>query len=89
MKRIGTLFIVSVLILGMISCASMKRRDKGAIIGATSGGIIGGIIGHQAGNTAVGAILGAAVGGTAGGACRQFQGKKARQFKARIRRADS
>lgn len=82
MKRIGTLFIVSVLILGMISCASMKRRDKGAIIGATSGGIIGGIIGHQAGNTAVGAILGAAVGGTAGAVIGNYMDKQAADLQA-------
>jgi outer membrane protein OmpA-like peptidoglycan-associated protein len=44
----------------------MKRRDKGAIIGAAAGGVIGGVIGNKAGNTAVGAILGAAVGGAAG-----------------------
>jgi outer membrane protein OmpA-like peptidoglycan-associated protein len=50
----------------MFGCSSMKRRDKGAIIGAAAGGVIGGVIGNKAGNTAVGAILGAAVGGAAG-----------------------
>ena len=34
MKRITTLVILAALLIGMLSCASMKRRDKGAIIGA-------------------------------------------------------
>ena len=58
--------IVAVLILGMVGCASMSRKEKGAVIGAGSGAVIGGVIGKQAGNTVLGAILGAAVGGAAG-----------------------
>jgi outer membrane protein OmpA-like peptidoglycan-associated protein len=82
MKRFGIYFVVAALIMGMMGCASMKRRDKGAIIGAASGGIIGGIIGKQAGNTAVGAILGAAVGGTAGAVIGNYMDKQAEDLQA-------
>ena len=81
MKRFVTILIIMVLIAGLIGCASMKRRDKGAIIGAASGGVIGGIIGKQAGNTAVGAILGAAVGGAAGAYIGNYMDKQAEEMK--------
>jgi outer membrane protein OmpA-like peptidoglycan-associated protein len=80
MKRIGTIIIVVVLIAGLMGCASMKRRDKGAIIGAASGGVVGGIIGKQAGNTALGAILGAAVGGAAGAYIGNYMDKQAEEM---------
>jgi outer membrane protein OmpA-like peptidoglycan-associated protein len=67
--RIGKILkivLILVLILGLVGCASMSQRDKGAVVGAGSGAVIGGIIGKQAGNTALGAILGAAIGGAAG-----------------------
>ena len=82
MKRIGTLFLVAVLIVGLLGCASMKSRDKGAIIGATAGGVVGGVIGHQAGNTAVGAILGAVVGGAAGAYIGNYMDKQAEEMQA-------
>jgi outer membrane protein OmpA-like peptidoglycan-associated protein len=58
--------LVLVLILGLVGCANMRQRDKGAVVGAGTGAVLGGIIGKHAGNTAVGAILGAAIGGAAG-----------------------
>jgi outer membrane protein OmpA-like peptidoglycan-associated protein len=82
MKKLGIFFIIAVLIFGLIGCASMKRRDKGAIIGAASGGVLGGIIGKQAGNTAVGAILGAAVGGAAGAYIGNYMDKQAADLQA-------
>jgi len=66
MKRIAVYLTMAVLLVGLFGCASMKKRDKGAIIGAGAGAVIGGVIGDKAGNTAVGAILGAAIGGAAG-----------------------
>ena len=47
-------------------CASMKNRDRGAVIGAAGGAAIGGVIGNNTGSTARGAIIGAVVGGAAG-----------------------
>ncbi|MBK7187226.1 MAG: OmpA family protein [bacterium] len=66
MKKILALIVIATLLAGMAGCASMSRKEKGAVIGAGSGAVLGGIIGKQAGNTALGAILGAAVGGAAG-----------------------
>lgn len=82
MKRIWTIFVVAIVIASLLGCASMKRRDKGAIIGAASGGVVGGIIGKQAGNTAVGAILGAAVGGAAGAYIGNYMDKQAEEMQA-------
>ena len=56
-------------VLGLLSlagCASMSRKEKGAVIGASSGAVVGGVIGRANGGTARGAILGAAVGGAVG-----------------------
>ena len=66
MKKILALIVIATLLAGMAGCASMSRKEKGAVIGAGSGAVLGGIIGKQAGNTALGATLGAAVGGAAG-----------------------
>jgi outer membrane protein OmpA-like peptidoglycan-associated protein len=52
--------------VGMSACASLNKKEEGAIIGATAGGAVGGVIGNQTGSTAKGAIIGAVVGGTAG-----------------------
>lgn len=58
--------LVFLVLVSLVGCASMSRRDKGAVIGASSGAVIGGVIGDQSGNTALGAIIGAAIGGAAG-----------------------
>jgi outer membrane protein OmpA-like peptidoglycan-associated protein len=62
----------------------MKRRDKGAIIGAGAGAVIGGVIGDRAGNTAVGAIIGAAVGGAAGAYIGNYMDKQAEEMERDI-----
>jgi outer membrane protein OmpA-like peptidoglycan-associated protein len=51
---------------GLSACASMNKKQEGAVIGAAAGGAIGGVIGNQTGSTARGAIIGAVVGGAAG-----------------------
>jgi outer membrane protein OmpA-like peptidoglycan-associated protein len=85
MKRILTVTLVLVLAVGLIAgCASMKKRDKGALIGAGAGAAIGAVIGKQAGNTAVGAILGAAVGGAAGAYIGNYMDKQAEEMKRDI-----
>jgi hypothetical protein len=50
-------------------CASLNKKERGAIIGGASGAAVGAVVGRASGSTAKGAIIGAAVGGTAG-ACR-------------------
>lgn len=52
--------------VGASACASLNKKEEGAIIGAAAGGAVGGVIGNQTGSTARGAIIGAVVGGTAG-----------------------
>lgn len=46
--------------------SSMNKKEKGAIVGASSGAVIGGIIGNKSKNTALGAIIGATAGGAIG-----------------------
>jgi len=61
--------LIALLILGSVgasACASMNKKQEGAVIGAAAGGAIGGVIGNQTGSTARGAIIGAVVGGAAG-----------------------
>ena len=82
MKKILITTLIVVLALSLIAgCASMKKRDKGALIGAGTGAAIGAIIGKQAGNTAVGAIIGAAVGGAAGAYIGNYMDKQAEEMK--------
>ena len=52
--------------VGASACASLSKKEEGAVIGATAGAAVGGVIGNQTGSTARGAIIGAVVGGTAG-----------------------
>lgn len=80
MKKTLTILLVGILIISLVGCASMKKRDKGAIIGATAGAVIGGVIGDKAGNTAVGAILGAAIGGAAGAYIGNYMDKQAEEI---------
>ncbi|MBD3334013.1 MAG: OmpA family protein [Candidatus Eisenbacteria bacterium] len=68
------------IVMAAFGCASMSRKEKGAIIGGASGAVIGGVVGKQAGNTAVGAILGAAVGGAAGAYIGNYMDKQAEEL---------
>ena len=62
-RRLALLLPLAMTLSG---CASMKNRDRGAVIGAAGGAAIGGVIGNNTGSTARGAIIGAVVGGAAG-----------------------
>ncbi len=66
MKKVVVGLLITFFILSSFGCASMSRKEKGAVIGGASGAAIGAAIGDAAGNTAVGAILGAVIGGAAG-----------------------
>ncbi len=81
MKKILIASLVLLLCAALIGCASMKKRDQGALIGAGAGAVIGGIIGNKAGNTAVGAIIGAAVGGAAGAYIGNYMDKQAEEMR--------
>lgn len=76
--------LTGMLLLASFGCAGLSKKEKGAIIGATSGGVLGGIIGKQAGSTAIGAILGAAIGGAAGAYIGNYMDKQAREMERDI-----
>mgnify|MGYP001155026388 CR=1 FL=1 len=80
MKRIVTFAVVAVLVVAMVGCASMSKRDMGVLIGGAGGAVVGAAVGDAAGNTAVGAILGAVVGGTAGGIIGNYMDKQAAEM---------
>jgi outer membrane protein OmpA-like peptidoglycan-associated protein len=80
MRKTMTLIMAVTLLAGVLNCASMKKRDKGVLIGAGAGAVIGGVIGNRAGNTAAGAIIGAAVGGAAGAYIGNYMDKQAEEM---------
>ena len=78
--KIITYVLIAAMLTGVVGCASMSRKEKGAIIGGGSGAVIGGIIGNQSGNTALGAIIGAAVGGAAGAIIGNYMDNQAEEI---------
>ncbi len=80
MKRILLLVLLSIFAISLSGCASLKKKDKGALIGGTAGALIGGVIGKRTGNTALGAIIGAAIGGAAGAYIGNYMDKQAEEI---------
>ena len=70
--------------LGVTACASLNRKEGGAIIGATAGGAVGGVIGNQTGSTARGAIIGAVIGGTLGAVIGHQMDQQAKELRQDI-----
>src|SRR5882757_8701950 len=68
----------------MSACASLNKKEEGAIIGATAGAAVGGVIGNQTGSTARGAIIGAVVGGAAGAIIGHRMDKQAQELQQNI-----
>lgn len=52
--------------IALQACATLNKKEEGAILGAGTGATVGAVIGNQTGSTARGAIIGAVVGGVAG-----------------------
>ena len=73
--------------LGASACASMNKKEEGAVIGAAAGGVVGGIIGNQTGSTAKGAIIGAVVGGAAGAIIGHQMDQQAKELSQTIKGA--
>lgn len=71
-----------------LSCKTMNRTQKGAVIGAAGGGAVGAVIGRALGNTALGAIIGAAVGGASGAVIGRKMDKQAEEMKKVLGDAD-
>lgn len=82
MKNIK-MIIVTLLVTGLIglSCKTMNKTEKGAIIGGASGAAIGAVIGRASGNTALGALIGVTVGGATGAIIGRKMDKQAEEIK--------
>jgi outer membrane protein OmpA-like peptidoglycan-associated protein len=65
-------------------CASLNKKEKGAIIGGATGAAVGAAVGRANGSTAKGAIIGAAVGGTAGAVIGHQMDQQAKEIKQNI-----
>lgn len=78
--------VVSAVLLGLwvVGCASLSRKEKGAVIGAGAGAAVGGVIGNQTGSTTRGAIIGAVVGGTVGAVIGHQMDQQAKELKQNI-----
>ena len=66
------------------ACASLNKKETGAIIGAGAGAAVGGVIGKNNGSTAKGAIIGAAVGGTIGAVIGHQMDQQAKELEQNI-----
>jgi outer membrane protein OmpA-like peptidoglycan-associated protein len=87
-QRLHTLAaLLAVGSVGISACASLNKKEEGAIIGAAAGGAIGGVIGNQTGSTAKGAIIGAVVGGTAGAIIGHQMDQQAKELSQNIKGA--
>ncbi|MDP9206006.1 MAG: OmpA family protein [Gemmatimonadota bacterium] len=73
--------------VGPSACASLNKKEEGAVIGAAAGGAVGGVIGNQTGSTARGAIIGAVVGGTAGAIIGHQMDQQAKELSQNIKGA--
>ena len=87
MRKAIVILVGLAVVVNLAGCASMKKRDKGAIIGAAAGAVAGAAIGHEAGSTAAGAIIGAAIGGAAGAYIGNYMDKQADEMRQDIQGA--
>jgi len=83
MKKFNS-FIILMITLTLVSCSSMNKSQKGAIIGTAGGGAAGAVIGRASGNTALGAIIGATVGGVSGAIIGRQMDKQAAEMEKEI-----
>jgi outer membrane protein OmpA-like peptidoglycan-associated protein len=66
------------------ACASLNKKEQGAIIGAGTGAVVGGVVGNATGSTTRGAIIGAAVGGAAGAIIGHQMDQQAKEIKQQV-----
>src|SRR5688572_7178926 len=79
-----SLTAVAVMVSGLVGCASLNKKERGAIIGAAAGGAVGGVIGSKTGSTTRGVIIGAVVGGVAGAIIGARMDKQAQELEQNI-----
>src|SRR6186713_1486765 len=80
-------FVLVPVLFGVVAssgCASLNKKETGAIIGGATGAAVGGMVGRANGSTAKGAIIGAAVGGTAGAVIGHQMDQQAKEIKQNI-----
>lgn len=83
-RSASVLSLTALVLISASGCASLSRKEKGAIIGAGAGAVIGGAIGKYNGSTAKGAIIGAVVGGAAGAIIGHQMDQQAKELKQNI-----
>jgi outer membrane protein OmpA-like peptidoglycan-associated protein len=76
--------LAPLLLIGMSACASLSKKQQGAIVGGVAGGVGGGVVGNQTGSTARGAIIGAVVGGTIGAVIGHQMDQQAKELQQNI-----
>jgi outer membrane protein OmpA-like peptidoglycan-associated protein len=76
--------LLTVAASGLTGCASLSKKQNGAVIGAAAGAAVGGAVGRSNGSTAKGAIIGAAVGGAAGAIIGHQMDQQAKEIKQNI-----
>lgn len=84
MQRSLCLLPMLALLVSTSGCASLNKKETGAIIGAATGAAAGAAVGRANGSTAKGAIIGAAVGGTAGAVIGHQMDQQAKEIKQNI-----
>jgi outer membrane protein OmpA-like peptidoglycan-associated protein len=84
MRRSMLLISALATVASTVGCASLNKKERGAIIGAASGAAVGGMVGRANGSTAKGAIIGAAVGGAAGAVIGHQMDQQAKEIKQNI-----
>ena len=80
-------FVLVPVLVGLVAssgCASLNKKERGAIIGGATGAAVGGIVGRANGSTAKGAIIGAAVGGAAGAVIGHQMDQQAKEIQQNI-----
>ena len=80
-------FVLIPVLVGTVAssgCASLNKKETGAIIGGATGAAVGAAVGRANGSTAKGAIIGAAVGGTAGAVIGHQMDQQAKEIKQNI-----
>jgi outer membrane protein OmpA-like peptidoglycan-associated protein len=82
-RSVAALALAALVVAG-VGCASLNKKQEGAIIGAGAGAVIGGAIGKYNGSTAKGAIVGAVVGGAAGAIIGHQMDQQAKELKQNI-----
>ena len=84
MRRTFVLIPVLIGVVASSGCASLNKKENGAIIGSATGAAVGAAVGRANGSTAKGAIIGAAVGGTAGAVIGHQMDQQAKEIKQNI-----